>query len=71
MTGLTPVELGILVALADGDSQAEIAAERLVSADVVASVVKSLRGKLGARTAAHAVALGYHRGLLVPQGRGA
>ena len=63
---LTPAELGVLVCLADGLTQAEIAEERQVALDTVHRQVKSLRAKLDAKTTPHAVALAYHLGLLVP-----
>lgn len=60
---LTATETGILLSLADGLTMSQIADEREVTLHTVTNQVKSLRSKMGARTAAHAVALAYHRGI--------
>ena len=63
---LTARERQVLDGLAEGLGNAEIAAEMFLSADTVKDHVKHLLTKLGARNRTHAVALAYHRGLLVP-----
>lgn len=64
---LTRREEEILLGLADGLMVNEIAAELHIAAETAKGHAQSLRQKLGARNAAHAVALAYHRGLLTPK----
>jgi DNA-binding CsgD family transcriptional regulator len=65
---LTERELGILLSLADGASLVEIARNLLLSVETIRSHMASVREKLGAKNAAHAVALAYHRRLLLIPG---
>lgn len=65
---LTERELGILLSLADGENLVEIAHQLFVSVATIRSDIASVREKLGAKTATHAVALAYHRGLLLIPG---
>lgn len=62
---LTERELGIVLSLADGETLGEIAEGLYLSVETVRGCTASLRAKLGARNAAHAVALAYHRRLLL------
>lgn len=55
----------MLFALADGLTNQEIGDDLFISVDTVKSHVKSMLVKVGARNRTHAVALAYHRGLLV------
>lgn len=63
---LTPREEHVLVALAEGLTNDEIADELHVSAATVHTHMGSVLAKLGARNRTHAVALAYHLGFLVP-----
>jgi two-component system nitrate/nitrite response regulator NarL len=63
---LTPREDQVLLALADGLRVPEIADELHLSRETVMTHSNTLRVKLGARNATHAVALAYHRRLLNP-----
>jgi DNA-binding NarL/FixJ family response regulator len=63
---LTTREELVLVMFADGMTSSDIAAELYLSVETVRSHAGALLGKLGAKNRAHAVALGYHRGLLRP-----
>jgi DNA-binding CsgD family transcriptional regulator len=67
---LSPREEAVLFAIADGLRDADIAEELEIALDTVKAHVKHLLGKLGARNRAHAVALAYHHGLLIPRGGG-
>lgn len=62
---LTLREEQILDGLAEGLTSPEIAAELNLATETVKFHSGSLRRKLGARNAAQAVAIAYHRGLLV------
>ncbi len=64
---LSEMEWDLLYGLADGESQAELAARLHVHERTVPAVSMRLRTKLGARSEAHAVARAYHLGLLVPR----
>lgn len=67
---LTGREEEILFAIADGDSDDEIAAELgLSTATVKTHLKRGIFAKLGARNRTHAVALAYHHGILVPRAR--
>jgi DNA-binding NarL/FixJ family response regulator len=63
---LTPREQEILFAYADGRTTDEIAVELQLSPQTIKHYSKHLLVKMGARNRTHAVALAYHRGLLVP-----
>lgn len=65
--GITTRELGILAAMGDGLSNEEIGAEFHLAAQTVKWHRQRIYEKLGARNAANAVALAYHRGLLLPR----
>lgn len=62
---LTARELRILIAMADGLSNAEIADELKVARETVKFHAVNIYSKMGAKNRAHAVALAYHTGLLV------
>lgn len=62
---LTPRELQILAAIADGRSNGEIGRDLHVSEDTVKTHVQRMFRKLDARARSHAVALGYQQQLLV------
>ena len=59
--GLTPREAQILALVAQGKTAPEIAEELERSVETVRDAQKRIRGKLGARTNAHAVALANAR----------
>jgi len=62
---LTERELAILTSLANGETYTDIIRELGLKKTLVAHSRKMLFLKLGeAKTAAHAVALGYHKGIL-------
>ena len=61
---LTQREREILQLLADGMSNADAAARLFISQETVKSHVRHLLAKLQARSRAHAVAVGFRRGLL-------
>lgn len=63
---LTAREEEILLALADGSTSREIADEMHLATATVVAHTKAIFAKLGARNRTHAVALAYHRGLLIP-----
>jgi DNA-binding CsgD family transcriptional regulator len=62
---LTPRELEILTLIARGHSNAEIARDLWITEATVKTHVRRLLERIGARTRAHAVALGFCHGLLV------
>jgi len=62
--GLSPRELDVLRAAADGSTNREIAAALFVSEATVKTHLLHLYDKLGARDRASAVAIAYRRGLL-------
>lgn len=64
MRRLGPRELEILQAVAEGETTAEIAARFGTSPWTVRDQRAKINVKLGARSAAHAVAIGYDRGIL-------
>ncbi|HEY4348747.1 MAG TPA: helix-turn-helix transcriptional regulator [Gaiellaceae bacterium] len=58
-------ETDVLSLVAAGLSNHEIGARLVISEETVKSHVRRLLGKLGARNRAHAVSIGYQRGLIV------
>ena len=68
---MTVREMDVLLALADGLANSEIATELHIGLDTVEGYVKMVMRKLGAKNRTHAVALAYHRGLLVKAGTAA
>jgi DNA-binding CsgD family transcriptional regulator len=63
---LTIREEQLLFAFADGLNNVEVAAELFLSVETVKSHSRGLLVKLGAKNRTHAVAIAYHRGILVP-----
>ena len=61
---LTRREYEILVLSADGDSKRQVGEVLGIAEDTVRSYTKTLFLKLDARNMAHAVAIGYQRGIL-------
>jgi DNA-binding CsgD family transcriptional regulator len=57
-------ELQVLALIAEGMTDSEIGGRLFVASNTVKSHVKNLRAKLGARSRAHAVAVGFRRGLI-------
>ncbi len=64
---LTARELELLTLLAEGLTGAQIAEALVISTQTVRTHIKNLRGKLGAPTAASAVAIAMRRGLIHPR----
>jgi len=58
----TPAETEVLILVARGMENAEIAAERGCSVETVRTQMKSILRRLSARNRAHAVAIAYHIG---------
>jgi DNA-binding NarL/FixJ family response regulator len=65
---LTDRERGVLVLIAGGRSNQEIATELMISLDTVKSHVKHVFTKLGVRDRSQAVIAAYESGLVVPGG---
>lgn len=63
---LTPRQIDVLALAADGCGSAEIAARLGVSANTVKTHLLGVYRRLGARNAAHAVALAMRAGILDP-----
>ena len=61
---LSSRQLEVLEAIASGYSNDEIALRLGVSTETVKSHVHMILARLGARTRAHAVAIGFHLGVL-------
>jgi DNA-binding CsgD family transcriptional regulator len=61
---LSPRGAQLLKRIADGMTNEDIAADLKVSVDTVKTTVLRLRTKLAASNRAHAVAVGFRRGLL-------
>lgn len=57
----------VLLIMAEGYTDREIASELLLSTDTVKTEVARIVSHLGARNRTHAVALAYHRGILRPK----
>lgn len=64
MADLDLRERQVLALIAEGKKTSEICKRMLASEGTVKAVTMQLRGKLGARTRAHAVFLACQRGLL-------
>lgn len=62
---LTERELQLLLMYADGLSRPEIAEELVIAVETVATHTFRMKRKLQAKTVAHAVALAYHKGILL------
>lgn len=62
--GLSRREFQVLVGISRGLTNAEIATKLEMSAHTVKGLVQQLSAKLGARSRAHAVAIGYEIGVL-------
>lgn len=60
-------EWTIVYGLADGDTVAEIASGLNYSPETIKGHLRRVYQKLGAKNAAHAVALAYHYGILTPK----
>ncbi|NJQ04255.1 helix-turn-helix domain-containing protein [Streptomyces lonarensis] len=61
---LTPTQLECLTGVARGETSPEIAARTYRARDTVDDAIRHACTRLGARTRAHAVALGITRGLI-------
>jgi DNA-binding NarL/FixJ family response regulator len=68
-SGLSPREREILVLLAEGRTQGQIAKELVISPKTVATHIQHILSKLGVNTRAQAVALAFRRGLVEPEVR--
>ncbi len=64
-TPLSDREIEILYLVADGVTNYAIAKAMFLSVHTIRDTIVSIRGKLGARDRAHAVAIGFRQGLLV------
>jgi DNA-binding NarL/FixJ family response regulator len=71
LDALTPREREVLVAIAEGLSNGELAERFFLSESTVKTHVGRLLQKLGARDRVHLVILAYEHGLLAPPGRDA
>jgi DNA-binding NarL/FixJ family response regulator len=67
---LTPRELDTMLLLGRGQSNAEIAAELVLSEHTVKTHVGNIFAKLGLRDRIHAVIYAYENGLITPRERG-
>jgi len=63
-TGLTPRELEVLLLIADGNRNKQIAGRLNVTEDTVKFHIKSILAKLGVNDRSHAVAAAVKRGIL-------
>jgi DNA-binding CsgD family transcriptional regulator len=64
---VTPAEVRVLTAIARGHTAKEVAHRIGISPHTAREHVKSLRRKLGAKTAAHAVAIALVEGVIGPE----
>lgn len=67
IVALTDREEQILILVADGFDNYEIAHELGIGNETQKSHMKHILAKMNARNRAHAVALAYHHGVLVPK----
>lgn len=70
-TSITDREYTVLLLIADGTSNQDIADELKDNINTVKGIVRRIYARLGARDRAHAVALAYHRGILLVPPRAA
>ena len=68
-SALTPRELDTMLLLGRGQSNAEIAAELVLSEHTVKTHVGNIFAKLGLRDRIHAVIYAYENGLITPHDR--
>jgi DNA-binding NarL/FixJ family response regulator len=68
-TGLSPREREILVLLAAGRTQRQIADDLVISSKTVATHIQHVLSKLGVHTRAQAVSVAFRRGLVEPDVR--
>ncbi len=61
---LTPLQKELLQQIADGAQVKQLAGKYRLTEDAIARHASRLRFKLDARSAAHAVAIGFRKGLI-------
>lgn len=64
---LSPLELGVLVAMANGNSQRDIQEATQTDSATLRMVEFQVRAKLGAKTPAHMIARAFILGVLIPR----